>query len=52
MNILLPTAARHILQELYQAVSARVAAFNRALAWEDEGSAISLRDVRVVILES
>lgn len=47
-----PHGSRHILQELYQAVAARVAAFNRALAWEDEGSAISLRDVRVVILES
>lgn len=47
-----PYGSRHILQELYQAVAARVAAFNRALAWEDEGSAISLRDVRVVILES
>ena len=47
-----PYGSRSILREFYQAVSARVQAFNRNLAWEDEDSAISLRDVRVLILES
>lgn len=47
-----PYGSRSILREFYQAVSARVEAFNRNLAWEDEDSAISLRDVRVLILES
>ena len=43
---------RHILQELHQAVSARVQAFNHGLPWEDKDSAINMRDVRVLILES
>ena len=48
-----PSYGSHsIHREFYQAVSARIQAFNRNLAWEDEGSAIGLRDVRVLILES
>ena len=47
-----PTGSRAIIHDLKQAVVDRIIAYNRYLHWQDNHKAISLKDVRVLILEN